>query len=131
VTDSSTIALRIFGLAAAGAAGALLRYAITFILPRSADGSIPWATVVANLLGCLLFGFLITLFERKFPGFAELRFILLVGFLGSLTTFSTYAFESVWMIRQSYWQTLFLYLMLQNALGFSAIYLGHTLAKIF
>jgi CrcB protein len=79
----------VLGIAIAGFLGALTRYGIGLALPQSAGEEFPWATVLVNLLGSLLLGYLIsTLSRRRVPAwFGEVAGI---GFLGSFTTFSTF-----------------------------------------
>ncbi len=75
-------------IAAGGAAGSLVRFGLSQLLP-SAPMSVPWATLGVNLIGSLALGY----FSRAgLLGHRQLLF-LVVGFLGSLTTFSTLAFE--------------------------------------
>ena len=77
-------------IATGGALGALARYLIGLTL-GSAPDSLPWATLAANLLGSLLLGY----FSRANTlGHRQMLFVA-VGFLGSLTTFSTLAYEIV------------------------------------
>ncbi len=77
-------------IAAGGALGALTRYLIGLTLIHS-PGAVPWSTLAANLLGSLLLGY----FSRANTlGHRQMLF-LAVGFLGSLTTFSTFAYEIV------------------------------------
>ena len=82
-----------------GGLGALSRYEITLIAAKYIDSRIPWGTLFANLIGCLLIGVAFALAERSaaFPPAARLFFM--TGFLGGLTTFSTYALEHVNAVR--------------------------------
>ena len=75
--------------------GALIRYSLYKWGLRFFD-QFPLGTLVANLLGCFLFGFLV--FSIKPTNYA-IKVALLTGFLGSLTTFSTFSFEVVQMLN--------------------------------
>lgn len=81
-------------VALGGALGAVARYGAGRLVARFFDPSFPWATWTVNLLGCLLIGMSVPLFGRL-SGYEEARFFLVVGFLGSFTTFSTYCLDTV------------------------------------
>ncbi len=74
-------------VSAGGAVGAAARYGVSEAIP---GGAVPWATLVANLTGCLLMGVLLEALERR-PAHPLLRPFLGTGVLGGYTTFSTYA----------------------------------------
>ena len=81
-------------VALGGATGALARYSVYLLINSWIESPAPIATWGANLLGCLLIGFLAP-FMAATPLPAALRLFVLVGFLGSFTTFSTFSLESV------------------------------------
>lgn len=81
-------------VALGGALGALTRYGAGRLVAHLFSPAFPWATWMVNLLGCLLIGMTVPLFGRL-SGFEEARFFLVVGFLGSFTTFSTYCLDTV------------------------------------
>jgi CrcB protein len=81
-------------VALGGAFGALARYGAGRLVAHLLDPSFPWATWTVNLLGCFLVGMTVPLVGRL-GGIEEARFFLVVGFLGSFTTFSTYCLDTV------------------------------------
>lgn len=83
------------GIAIAGAAGALSRYAVEGIVSRRMSGAFPWGTMVVNLSGAFLVGFLFTVLAERFLVAPWLRSTLLIGFLGAYTTFSTLSLETL------------------------------------
>ncbi len=96
-----------------GGIGASLRFSLSFFLSQVTR---PWmGTLVANILGCLIF----FLFHRLITHAPkELSSFLLTGMMGSLTTFSTFAFEVVSYIKMGrYWEALMI-LALNLILGF-------------
>lgn len=107
-----------------GALGALARYWLSTSVYLLLGREFPWGTSVVNILGCFLFGLVWVLFEERGLLPLQWRFILLVGFMGSFTTFSTYIFESEILLQQAQWFKLGLNLLGQNILGFAALYLG-------
>jgi CrcB protein len=77
-----------------GSFGALSRYLIALTAARYLDSRFPFSTLLANLLGCLLIGISFALAERTILLGPSARLFFMTGFLGSLTTFSTYALET-------------------------------------
>lgn len=77
------------GIAAAGAAGALVRYVVQTEVTTTA-GKVPWGTFLVNVSGCLVAGFLLVLLRRLGSSLRK-RAVLLAGFIASYTTFSTFA----------------------------------------
>lgn len=82
--------------------GTLLRYGAGELIKRAADAAaFPWHTLVINLAGCLLLGFLNGLFEKHGAAVhPDIRMALTVGVCGGFTTFSTFAQENVSLLRQ-------------------------------
>jgi CrcB protein len=83
----------------AGAVGAPLRYVVDRAVQDRAEGAFPWGTLVVNLTGSFLFGFLtgIALYHA-FP--TEPKVVLGTGFLGAYTTFSNFTFETVRLLEE-------------------------------
>jgi CrcB protein len=108
-------------LSAAGAAGTLARYALGGVVQRLCGSSFPWGTLAVNVLGCFLFGLIWTLAEERLVISGRTRFILLMGFMGAFTTFSTYAFESAALLRDSEWWRMAWNILAQNVLGIAAV----------
>jgi len=108
-----------------GFIGAILRYLISgFAQDLSNSISFPYGTLAVNVIGCFSLGFLTQLFENHVIVSPELRLLLLVGVLGSFTTFSTFSNETLNLIQE---QKLFLALVnisVQLILGLSAGFLG-------
>src|SRR5579862_2618933 len=81
-------------LAVLGAVGTLSRYALDGILQKYCGASFPWGILVVNLVGCFAFGLVFPLAEeRKLIG-SDTRQIILTGFMGAFTTFSTFTFQT-------------------------------------
>jgi CrcB protein len=80
-----------------GALGALARWGVATVLPSS-PGVWPWATLLVNLLGCVLIGVLLAVLLAWFPVSTRLRPFLATGVLGGFTTYSAFAVDTVALI---------------------------------
>lgn len=116
-------------VALAGAVGTLMRYALAGAVQRVAPATFPYGTLVVNVVGCLLFGLVWSLAEERLVISSETRTILLVGFMGAFTTFSTYAFETAALLRDAEWATAAGNLLAQNVVGIAALLLGLALGR--
>ena len=105
---------------AAASFGAFFRY--RFLIQYN----IFWGTMIINLVGSLLIGFLAVYLERHYP---QGKTIILVAFLGSLTTFSSYSFDLVKLFEQGMVSKALLYAILSNSLCFGGCYLGWKFAQ--
>ena len=96
---------QILSIAAGGAVGAVLRFWVSNGVYLVLGRGFPYGTLAVNVLGSLLMGLLyVFLLERMTVG-PELRGILLIGLLGSFTTFSTFSIETLNLIEQAdYWK---------------------------
>ena len=115
---------KILLLALAGAVGTLARYGLGGLVQRAAGGAFPWGTLVVNVAGCFLFGLIWALGEERLLLGGETRTIILVGFVGAFTTFSTFAFETGEMLRSAQWLMAAGNLAAQNVVGIAALILG-------
>jgi CrcB protein len=84
-----------FLIATFGAAGAVARYALDGWVSDATRGQFPWGTFAVNLLGAFTLGVVVALTTERLLPHPNWRIALGIGFLGSFTTFSTYAYESV------------------------------------
>ncbi|MDR1045435.1 MAG: CrcB family protein [Candidatus Adiutrix sp.] len=118
----------IFLVFCAGGFGALSRFALTVLVNRLANGQFPWGTLTVNMLGCFIFGFLWELIGSRSLS-DPTRVILLVGFIGSFTTFSSFIFDNYALIGQRPDLAL-INIIFQNIAGFIFLYGGIHSAKI-
>jgi CrcB protein len=109
--------------------GALCRYYLTGLCAQWFGVGFPYGTFLINLTGSMAMGLIITLLLAKVPLWAEARLFFAVGFLGSYTTFSTYALDSAAMLRsQHYFLSLF-YWLGSAVLGVIGLELGSWAAR--
>lgn len=116
--------LKLALLALAGAIGALARYGLSGIAQQACGEKFAWGTLAVNAVGCFLFGLVWTLAEDRLIISGQTRVILLTGFMGAFTTFSTFAFETSEYIRDSQWMLATANLAGQNVLGLICVLLG-------
>jgi CrcB protein len=88
----------LFLIAAGGAVGSALRYLIGGAIQRSSASGFPVGTMFVNIAGCFLIGVFVR-YLLNMQTSAELRALLIVGFCGGFTTFSTFSFETVGLIE--------------------------------
>jgi CrcB protein len=115
-------------IACGGGAGAILRYLAAGWGQRLTDGAFPLGTLLVNLSGCLLIGFIGSMFAGPAIVREEYRLAILVGFLGGFTTFSTFGFETFALLSEREWWHAAGNVAISNVLGLFAVWLGFKLA---
>ena len=121
---------RVALLAVAGAAGSLARYGLTGLVQRLVSTAFPWGTFAVNAIGCLLFGFVWALAEERMIISGATRAMVLVGFMGAFTTFSTFAFETTQLLDDSQWLLAAGNLLLHNVAGVALVLVGIAVGKL-
>ena len=115
-------------IALGGAVGAAARYTLIINTSNILSNNFPWATLIVNLLGSLLIGYLGGLIMRYHVS-ERIKNFIFIGLLGSFTTFSTYALESVELIRNMDVAKGFYYIALHNVSGVLLAISGYYLAE--
>lgn len=114
-----------------GGIGSVLRYATSLALKNTAYSNLfPWSTFMVNILGSFLIGFL-TCLALKNTLNPDLRLLLIVGLCGGFTTFSTFANESLILLKDHSYITFLAYTVLSISLGILAVALGNQLGEHF
>lgn len=107
--------------------GGICRYALSAWLLKSASVHFPWATFTANALGCLLIGvFFGWLSHRSYP---LLQLLLITGFCGGFTTFSTFSNETLLLLRAGSYCLAITYVMLSFIAGLFCVVAGFALVN--
>lgn len=83
-----------------GFIGSALRYWTSILSYRYFGQEFPYGTLIVNITGCFLIGFLMTVFEERFIVNPNLRIFLTIGILGGFTTFSTFSFETIALLKE-------------------------------
>jgi len=110
-----------------GAIGSMLRYATSLLTAKYYANTFPLATFITNILGCLLIGLLIGYFSKN--GNQSLQFLLITGFCGGYTTFSTFAAENISLWQSQNYLTLIGYTLASVLVGFLAVACGLMLSR--
>ena len=117
--------MTLLAVAAGGAMGAVVRYLLAVKLYGELGIGFPWGTLGVNVLGCALLGIVLGLVEERDAFSSDVRTLLTVGFLGAMTTFSTFIYESWSYIRDDDPLRSGLYVVLSLAVGFAAFAAAH------
>lgn len=117
-------------IALGGAFGAMARAYVSNLAIKILGTSFPFATLTVNLLGSLLMGFVaVVIFDYlKLSGYW--REVIMVGFLGAFTTFSTFSMEGLNLINSGQWQTALVYFVVSVVGSVSACFVGWYVAKL-
>lgn len=111
-------------------AGAPLRYYVGGKVQDAAPPTFPWGTLVVNVSACLLIGFLTALAEDRQLLNREARLLLITGFLGAYSTFSTFGLETYNLITLSDLERTLLYAVASVVFGIVAVYLGTVAGRV-
>ena len=109
-----------------GAFGALLRYLLSFF---NHGHQLPIGTLTANIIGAFLMGFFTALTIKLFQSHPLFKKAITTGFMGALTTFSTFQFELVQMYNQQNWMLLIIYAVISYILCILLCLLGKKLGE--
>ncbi len=112
-----------------GSIGSVLRYGVTMLCMRMFGADFPVGTLVVNLGGCFLIGVAMALAERNTLITPALRVFFVTGFLGGLTTFSSYAWESVNALRSADFGTTVFNILINNIAGLGLVAVGFWSAR--
>jgi CrcB protein len=111
-----------------GGIGAATRYGVTLASGKWFGTAFPWGTLIVNLGGCLMIGIILGLAEKTSLVEPSTRLFFVTGFLGGLTTFSSYAMESVLALRISMASSL-ANIAANNLIGLALVVLGLKLTE--
>ena len=110
--------------------GAVMRYVVTnWVQDFFHVLSLPYGTLTVNLLGCLIIGLLGGLSESRNLLNQEARALLFIGVLGGFTTFSTFGYETVQLLRDGQSLAAFSNIGLQGCMGLVAVWIGYSISQ--
>ena len=121
---------RLLFVGAGGFFGAIARYAIGLWIGQHGGRSFPLGTFFVNVSGSFLIGLLMPLMTERLIINPHLRLMLVVGFLGAYTTFSTFEYETGALLKDGEWLFGMMNVVLSVVVGFLGLKLGEMLAKL-
>jgi CrcB protein len=115
---------------AGGFVGCIARYLVGVLVTRLLNAPVfPYATLLVNIVGCLLIGVLGGLAQSTRVLSPELQLLLITGLLGGFTTYSTFGYQAVTLLRDGHLITAILFVATHLALGLWAVWFGLFLVR--
>lgn len=113
-----------------GFIGSIARYLVSQLNLSISFHSIPVGTLLVNIIGCFLIGFLTGVADKSMILTTEWRLFLMVGLCGGFTTFSAFANENLMLMHNGQMLAVLLYTALSILLGFMAVYFGYIITNL-
>lgn len=114
----------------AGLLGTVGRYALSGLVARSFGETFPWGTLVVNIVGCFLAGLLFYLLQERNLVDPTTRAVVMIGFLGGFTTFSSFGLQTFTLLRDGEFWFASLNIIGSNLLGLLMVWAGYTVGKL-
>ncbi len=111
-------------IASGGAVGTVFRYVLSYLFQRLLKGMFPWGTLLVNLSGALVLGFLWGISEVTNISL-NMRTFLFIGVLGAYTTFSTFCLENFSLLRNGEYSSALINVLASNIAGVLFVFLGY------
>lgn len=120
---------QLFLVAVGGAVGSVFRFLTGVAVTRLAGLSFPWGTLTVNVVGSFAIGFLTELVARKLNASMEMRLLIVVGFLGGFTTFSSFSLDTMVLIERGATVAAVSYVLASVVLSLLAAFGGLALGR--
>ena len=121
--------LRLLLIGLAGLLGTLARYALSGFIARRFGETFPTGTLVVNIVGCFLAGFLFYLMQERFLVNDIVRTAIMIGFLGGFTTFSSFGLQTFTLLRDGEMGLATMNVLVSNVAGLLTVWAGYSLAR--
>lgn len=113
-----------------GSLGAASRYLVGIITARFLGTGFPWGTLIVNLSGCFIIGLIFALAERSRMLTPDIRLFIITGYLGALTTFSSFSLETINAARTGLMLQPVMNILINNICGLGLTFLGLWLGSL-
>jgi len=120
-----------FLVGAGGFAGAIARYWVNTMVTQRVGLRFPYGTFLINVSGCFLIGFFMYLLAERGILDAHWLYVIVIGFIGAYTTFSTFEYETMRALQDGEFGIGLLYVGSSVVVGFAMVWLGALAAKLF
>jgi fluoride exporter len=120
---------KILFIGLAGLAGTLSRYWLSGVVARRYGETFPLGTLAVNVVGCFLAGLLFYLLQERFLLNQTARTVVMIGFLGGFTTFSSYGLQTFTLLQDGEFGFAALNVVASNVAGLFMVWAGYTLAR--
>jgi len=122
--------LRIALIGLAGLVGTLCRYWLSGVVARRYGETFPAGTLAVNAAGCFLVGLLFYLMQERYVVGQTARTVVMIGFIGGFTTFSSYGLQTFTLLREGEFGHAALNVAASNVLGLLLVWVGYSLGKL-
>ncbi len=122
--------INILAVVIGGGLGSLARYATSNFMAARYGADFPLGTLAVNIAGCFIIGLFMTLSTERLLINPVWRLVVAVGFLGGLTTFSSFSYETIRLLQHDTARAL-LNMGLNVVAGLFSTWLGITVARVF
>ena len=122
--------LKIVAVAVGGSCGAVARYLVSQWAAERFGAAFPYGTLIANVAGCFVIGLFMTLVTERYVASPYWRLLVTVGFLGGLTTFSSFSYETFKLLEDARMELALYNVLLNVAVSFLATWLGIGAARL-
>ena len=120
ISSSKTIMQDLLLVIVGGALGSMMRYLVSLISHYQTTSPFPYKTLIINVLGCFLVGFVTMRFQHH-ELLSGIRLFFIIGFLGAFTTFSTFSYETIILYQAGHVRTAILNIFASTFLGMLAV----------
>ena len=121
---------KVFLIGLAGLVGTLGRYALSGVIARHFGETFPTGTLLVNVAGCFLAGFLFYLLQERFLVSQTTRTVVMIGLLGGFTTFSSFGLQTFTLLKDGEFWFAAMNIVGSNLLGLLMVWAGYTLARV-
>ncbi len=112
-----------------GAFGSILRFLTSLLTAKYYSDTFPLATFITNVIGCFLIGLFIGILGQNIQSNSSLKLLLITGFCGGYTTFSTFAAENISLLQTNHYLIAIFYITTSIIIGLYALWFGYTITQ--